>query len=473
MPHGCRYETPPTAIKLLLGFWATSDEYLINGFSAALRVSGPTMRGDSSRIKSSTARIKATEESPKSTSQTIFERDASPNARFFQGGTLDLHPESGLAALKKAGLYDAAHEHLRYDGEEMFITDKNNTVLTHMQDLDKTSGDSEYARPEIDREDLKGLLLKSINPESIHWGKTLQSVGPSAGILTFRDGPTAGPFDLVVGADGAWSKVRDVLTDVRPCYSGICGFESTIPTSHEQYPKISKIVGRGSYLVSSDHVNLTVQRMANESLKVGIWIAGNETYPADLMAAYGSDEAKLKDKVIENYIGWASDILRCIRASTNFRPWPLYELPVGNTWDHRNGFTLIGDAASLMTPFAGEGVNKAMADSLELAEALEQASHSGQDMDEGVRQYETNMFPRAKRYQTLTQRNKVAMFSENGAVNLMVGMVDLIAEELGFNIDKGCLAWIPVRSVMFCWLSFWQKLGIWRRKARELFSSQS
>lgn len=404
---------------------------------------------------------------------TIFERDASPTARFFQGGTLDLHPKSGLAALKKAGLWEEALKYLRYDGEEMFIADKNNTVLVHMQDLDKISADSEYARPEIDREDLKELLLKSVKPDLIHWGKTLQSIEPSTGILTFRDGSSAGPFDLVVGADGAWSKVRHVLTDVRPRYSGICGFESTIQTSSDKYPQISKMGGRGSYFTFSDCKGLTVQRMANGSLKVGMWILGPETYPADTLAAYGSDEEKLKDKILENYNGWALEMLQCIRASTNFRPWPLYELPVGHTWEHRNGYTLIGDAASLMTPWAGEGVNKALADSLGLAEALEQALRSGQDLDEGVQEYETSMFPRAESLQVLTQRNKIAMFSENGSVNMMLSMVEIIAEESGIDINKGWFAWIPVRGMMFCWLSFWQILGIWRRKARDLWVPRS
>ncbi|KAL2393488.1 Monooxygenase asqM [Exophiala dermatitidis] len=407
---------------------------------------------------------------------TVFEKDVSPTARSHQGGTLDLHPESGLAAVKKAGLWDEASKYLRYDAEELFITDKNNTVLTHMKEVEKLSSAAEYARPEIDREDLKEVLLKSVKPELIRWGKTLQSVNEDStgATLTFPDGSTEGPFDLIVGADGAWSKVRAVLTDVRPRYSGICGFECAISTTSGHYPRISKMVGMGSYFSFSNHKGLTAQRMGNGSLKIGMWVTREESYPGDLLSAYGDDEEKLKSKILENYHGWAPELLQCVRAGMNFRPWPLYELPVGHTWDHKPGFTLIGDAASLMTPWAGEGVNKAMKDALELAESLEQALKSGQEMDEATRKYEANMFPRAKRVQTLTQQNKIAMFSDNGAVNLMVSMVEVVAMEMGKDLNAGWLAWIPFRTLMFCYASCLQVLGIWRRKVGDwLFTSPS
>lgn len=402
---------------------------------------------------------------------SIFERDTSPTSRFFQGGTLDLHTDTGLAALKKAGLWEEALKHLRYDGEELFIADKNGTVIIHTNEspsFRKLEAKLDYERPEIDREVLRDMLLNSVEPEWVKWGKTLQSIESRTGVLTFQDGTTAGPFDLVVGADGAWSKVRPVVTDVQPHYSGVCGFESHIPHANDDYPNISKFVGRGSYFAYSDRKGVTIQRMGDESIKVGMWMTKEESYPADTLAAHGHDEDALKAKILEIYQDWLPKITQCIEVSTKFRPWPLYELPVGHTWEHKKGYTLIGDAASLMTPFAGEGVNKAMRDSLELAELLEEAIQGDNDVDEAVQKYEENMFPRAKKYQARTMQNKESMFSAGGSVAFMVTMVDVIAEELKVDIKHGWLSWVPFKTIMFCLGTTILAIGAWRRRISEL-----
>ncbi|KIW79700.1 hypothetical protein Z517_06314 [Fonsecaea pedrosoi CBS 271.37] len=406
---------------------------------------------------------------------TIFERDASPTSRSFQGGSLDLHTDTGLAALKKAGLWEEALKYLRYEGEELFIADKNDTIIIHMKSQPNSKSREsqlDYERPEIDREVLKEMLLESVESDWVKWGKTLQSIEPNSGILTFRDGSTAGPFDLVVGADGAWSKVRHVLSDVRPHYAGICGFESRIARPKEEHPKLSKMVGKGSYFSYSDGKCLTAQRMGDDSIKIGAWVKkeNDENWATYLLATYGDNEEKLKDRILENYEDWTRQQKELIRVSTRFRASPLYELPVGHIWDHKKGYTLIGDAASLMTPFAGEGVNKAMKDSLELAEVLEQALKEQGNVDEAVRKYEENMFPRAKRYQKKTMTNKQGMFSREGPVTFLVGMIDGAAEEMGKDLNKGWIAWVPLKTMMYAYVVSIQTLGAWRRRVRDWFS---
>ncbi|EXJ60734.1 hypothetical protein A1O7_04887 [Cladophialophora yegresii CBS 114405] len=405
----------------------------------------------------------------------VFEHDASPTARPSQGGTLDLHTDTGLAALKKCGLWDEAVKRLRYDGEELTIADKNDTHILHMTGgggpkikSKESDGELDYERPEIDREALKDLLLGSVNPGWVQWGKTLQRIDPQTGVLSFRDGTTAGPFELVVGADGAWSKVRHVLTDVWPQYAGVAGFVGHIARPNEEYPPLSRTVGRGSYFACSDGKYLSAQRMGDESIKVGVWLkkegSQGESWPAKIVVACGDDEEKLKDKILENFHDWTATQRQFVKVATGFRPWPLYELPVGEFWEHKRGYTLIGDASSLMTPFAGEGVNKAMRDSLELAARLEDALKANGDVDEAVREYEEIMFPRAKRWQTATMRNKDGMFSNEGPVTFLVGMVDDIAEEMGKDLSKGISSWIPFKTGVWCYVVSRQWIGAWRRR---------
>jgi 2-polyprenyl-6-methoxyphenol hydroxylase-like FAD-dependent oxidoreductase len=402
-------------------------------------------------------------------SVSIYERDASPKSRERQGGTLDLHPDTGLAALRQAGLFDVASKHLRYDAEEMVIADKNATVLVHMKEQPKWA-DNKFSRPEIDRESLKDILLESVDNSWIKWGKTLESVEKSTGLLTFRDGSTAGPFDLIVGADGAWSKVRHVLTDVRPQYAGICGFTGSIENPNTDFPHISKQVGRGSYLAFSDKQSLIVQRMGNESLNVNTWHSKEENHAADIKAAYGSDEQKLNQKIVDHYQDWAHEMKEWIEVSTDFQPRNLYELPVGHTWEHKRGYTLIGDAASLMTPFAGEGVNKAMKDCLVLCDALKDALQNGDgDLDKAVQNYETEMFPRAKFWQGETMKNKRLMYGEGGPPKFLAEMAVIVFREVGIDLSRGLWRLLPVR---FCgrWITrSVQRVGSWRRTIREWF----
>jgi len=78
---------------------------------------------------------------------------------------------------------------------------------------------------------------------------------------------------------------------------------------------------------------------------------------------------------------------------------PYYMLPVGHRWEHRTGATLVGDAAHLMTPWAGEGVNLALWDSLEPQ----------------MREFEEAMLARAQVKAEETVRNRDMFLSENGA----------------------------------------------------------
>jgi 2-polyprenyl-6-methoxyphenol hydroxylase-like FAD-dependent oxidoreductase len=393
-----------------------------------------------------------------SLSVTIFEKDASPTARLQVGGTLDLHDDTGLAALRAAGLQDEFEKHARYDGEALVIADKNGTRV-----IDKGGGTrektSEWSRPEIDREKLKDILLASVPEELVRWGWKLRSVSEE-GMLDFDGHERQGPFDLIVGADGAWSKVRSVLTDVKPAYAGICGFELRLSKPNEDCPAVSALVGRGSYFALSDGKALMAQRMGNESIKLGCWMAEVVTYPQDVISQHGLEGAKAE--VLRKCSDWAPELLDLVKCSDPeyVIPWTLYELPVGHTWQHKKGFTLIGDAAALMTPFAGEGVNNAMKDALELSAAIFASQRPGADgsLDVEVAQYEKTMFPRVAKVQAETFKNKSTMFRDDAPLGFLMTLMDMVADGIGGF--SGRLAATALWPVAFSY--FWLRLTLGR-----------
>ncbi|SLM36141.1 Monooxygenase, FAD-binding [Lasallia pustulata] len=396
---------------------------------------------------------------------TLYERDASPISRPDQGGTLDLHTDTGLAVLRKCGLWDSFRKHARYDGEELIMADKNATELAHRRGGEKSG----YDRPEIDRERLKEILLESVPEECVRWGRHLREVTEN-GMLRF-DGreEMEGPFDLVVGADGAWSKVRGRLNGLKPAYSGVSGYEMEIMEPARTCPHVDKMVGRGAFCGISDRKFLNAQRMGNDNIKVRSFFLCPEGEAKEMLDKYGKKGTL--EKILERYVDWAPEMTELLRQGDldGLKHWTLYELPVGCKWEHKKGFTLIGDAASLATPFSGEGVNKAMKDSLELAELIEKSRDPNDDLtlDQAVLLYEQLMFPRAEKIQAMTMNFKQIAFGPDAPIGLMTGMLKTVASDSPSMLMK-MLGTAPVLAAVFSyfWIRMqvgWAVRRLWRR----------
>ncbi|ORY12869.1 hypothetical protein BCR34DRAFT_453270, partial [Clohesyomyces aquaticus] len=343
--------------------------------------------------------------SPHPISYTIFELSASPPSRIHNGGTLDLHTNTGLAAIRNCGLWSSFEQHARREGEELIFCDKHYTQLVHLRG-------GKRDRPEIDRQRLQEVLLDSLPAERIVWGRKVVEVLSDGRIRFEGVEELAGPFDLIIGADGAYSRVRARLHGKTPLYAGVSGYELEIRTPTTTCPDLNARVGRGSFFGSSDRKFLNCQRLGTDALKVRAWFPCPEGEAKQYVSSFGNEKTVLM--LLERYKDWAPEITELLRQADpeTLRDWTLYELPVPSRWEHKEGLTLVGDAASLATPFSGEGVNKAMTDAMELAELIGKSLDPGEEMtlDEAVRRYEEGMFPRAEEIQVTTLVNKELMF---------------------------------------------------------------
>ncbi|BAJ26141.1 MULTISPECIES: NAD(P)/FAD-dependent oxidoreductase [Kitasatospora] len=327
---------------------------------------------------------------------TVHERDTGRTART-QGGTLDLHADTGQRALRAAGLTGAFRRYARPEGEDMLLLDHTGTVLHR----DDTPADSPALRPEIDRTDLRDLLLDSLPPGTVAWGRTLRTATPVAGEaaagagwrLEFTDGGRA-DCDVLIGADGAHSRLRPLLTPAEPRHLGVNAVEGTIPDVDRTRPDLAAVVGRGSYWVIGEGRSLAAQRCGDGSVRVGLTFYGRTDGAADWLTSCGipfTEPDAARAALLPLFADWTPECRALIAACTGpVTPRPLTGLPVGLRWPHRPGLTLLGDAAHLMPP-VGHGANAAMRDALELATALAAAPA---DPDAALRAYEEEMFAR-------------------------------------------------------------------------------
>ncbi|EKG12079.1 Monooxygenase FAD-binding protein [Macrophomina phaseolina MS6] len=342
---------------------------------------------------------------------TIFEKDPSREFRHTAGGCLDLHEHSGQKALRDAGLEDEFKKHARYDGEALVLTDRFGEEHINIKDVDT-------GRPEIDRPALRDMLLASVPDEYVRWGHGVTRVDAEEGTLHFENSRTAQGFDLIVGADGAWSKVRKVLCTVSPFYSGVTGLEWWLRDIDRKDPKLSAVLGDGSYFSFGDEEGrcLGSQRQGDRSVRTYAFLRKHESWVKDCGVNWEDREAA-KEALRREFKAWPEKLTAVIEAWDEgaIIPRPLYMLPVGVRWPHQKGFTLLGDAAHLMTPFAGEGVNAAMWDAMELANAII-ADH--EDLDRAVWAYETKLFPRAEKIQQMTWDSTRSRFDRGGVKHL-------------------------------------------------------
>lgn len=355
---------------------------------------------------------------------TLYEAEPHRHSRE-QGGSLDLHEESGQLGLKEAGLFDQFRKIARSEGEDMRVADK--TGHLHWEEVDSEG----HGRPEVDRIQLRGILLDSLPEKAISWGSKVRSITPTENgkhevHIEAANGPTSEVFDLVVGADGAWSKVRPLLSQTTPKYSTISCLDCRIRNVESKYPHISKMVGRGTYLAFSDYKGLIAQRNGDESIRIYAMLQVSETWLKDVGVDW-TDTATTKDFLMKEYSDWDDSLKDLIRHSDpDITPRGFYQLPTEFAWTSKPGVTLLGDAAHLMTPFAGEGVNLAMLDSLELSKAIVKGNEHG-DFTEAVREYESVMMERSHEKMEETWRNLELFFQKDAPKEFVKAFEEMMA----------------------------------------------
>ena len=309
-----------------------------------------------------------------------------------RGGILELHAGSGLKAMTATGLTDQLNLISRPESARLKMYDKYKALILEIPPA-ATAGHE----PEADRKDLYKALLGSLVPGTVHWEhhfKTL-SVKENRYELGFEHEESI-TADIVIGADGARSRLRPFLTTVQAVYSGTTLVHGIVVQPEQQCPEICSMVNKGTLFAVSNGKSIIVQEKGNGNLEFYCSARYAEDWAGTCGIDFGANAAVIS-YLEDFYTGWNPVFYKLFAAAQRFVPRPVYATPVTQSWKTQPNVTLIGDAAHVIPSFASAGINMAMQDAYVLAGCLCSGAHKS--IGSAIAAYEQEMLARTARVQ--------------------------------------------------------------------------
>jgi 6-hydroxynicotinate 3-monooxygenase len=278
---------------------------------------------------------------------------------------------------------------------ECYISRAWDTGATQYKIEFDAESERRYGGPYVNvhRGDLHAVLEKAVTPGSIAFDHRLIDLRETTGgiQLVFENG-TVVEADLVIGADGIRSKVRDVLIGPEPPrFSRAVAHRAIFPTERLrgfEIPDCTKWWGRDRHILA---YFMTHRR--DEIYVIGV-------VPA---ASWDSDAASLpssREALIEGFGNFHSDLLRVLEAVDEVSVWPIFDRARNDCWSGGR-LVLLGDACHPVPPFMAAGGAMAVEDATVLSRCLT----TFDEPDQAFRCYEATRIARVGDVQRISLEN--------------------------------------------------------------------
>ena len=341
---------------------------------------------------------------------TVYERDLNTQART-SGGTLDIHLDSGQKAIEKADLMAEFYKYARPTGEKM--ADMHGNITS----TEMPTEENAYARPEIDRNDLRKIMLENLNENTVVWDSHLTHL-EKTGVqyhLEFKNGTTA-TADFVIVANGGRSNARKFVTDLEPQLSGTYIIQGEIGDPDRDYPEFKPKYGDGNVMAMGEHKMFYTHTLRDGSVHFGVSFKADENWISNNGIDF-ENLTSVRAFLNETFKNWSDDYKKFFNSATDFSGLPLRLFSLEDSWKEHSNITLVGDAAHLMPPFAGEGVNMGLFDAYHLTENLTNGKFI--TLQDAIDDYEQKMFRYALEAQRETTKMEILLHSDNTTEDIL------------------------------------------------------
>lgn len=329
---------------------------------------------------------------------TVYERDQNPEARIW-GGTLDLHKGSGQNAMQKAGLLQKYYDKAIPMGRIM--ADFQGNIIFSKE----ISAEEIYDGPEINRNDLRTLLIDSLEKDTVIWDRKLIDIKEQNGKwLLYFENETTASADFVIGANGGMTAIRKYLTNAEVELTGTYMIQGEVPKPQINNPDFHQFCDGKILMTSHNGCSLVANPKNNNALSYNVIFKMPENIDLDFR-----NTESITQFLLNTFSNWG-EIYKDLFSSTSFYAGlPTKKISVEEPWKNNRPLplTLIGDAAHLMPPFAGQGANIGLLDALILSENLLDGNFK--TIEDAIQNYEERMLVYAQEAQNETRANEIEM----------------------------------------------------------------
>jgi 2-polyprenyl-6-methoxyphenol hydroxylase-like FAD-dependent oxidoreductase len=331
---------------------------------------------------------------------TVYERDKDAHTRIW-GGTLDLHENDGQEALRKAGLLEGYFAMAKPMGRT--ITNEQGKVLFSVK--------PNYETPEINRNDLRQLLLDRLTDETVVWDRRFTGLEEHDGkwLLHFENETTA-TADFVIGANGGMSNARKYVTAAEAEHTGTIIIQGEVHRPAISCADFYQLCGNSILMTACNGINVVANPDNNGALTYNVTFRGGGEYAtADENGLNFQNPESIRAFLLNKLSAWHGCYKQLLLATSFFAGLPTRKIALDTPWKSNRPLpiTLIGDAAHIMPPFAGRGVNTGLMDALILSSNLTDGKF--ETIEAAISDYEQKMIAYAAEAQLETGRNEIEM----------------------------------------------------------------